>query len=129
MKNNSKPKIFIILIAVFILLFLVYNWSQNDSAQASPLEPFARCLANSGTIMYGADWCPHCQNQKGMFGKSFKFINYVECPQDPKRCLADGIDAYPTWLMPNGEKLVGEQKFETLSQKTNCALPIEASPL
>ena len=126
--NNSKLKIFIFLILAFSFTLLVFSLWRRQDVQASPLDEFARCLRDKNVVMYGAEWCPHCQNQKKMFGDAFKFINYVECPKDPQRCLAVGINGYPTWVMPNGGKLVGEQKLETLSQKTNCPLPIEAKP-
>ena len=103
---------------IFTFLFLI---SRDDNVEASPLDSFAQCLTDRGVVMYGAEWCPHCQTQKKMFGKSFKYINYVECPQDPKRCLAAGIEGYPTWVI-NGEKLIGEQDLEILSKKTNCQI-------
>ena len=49
------------------------------SARPSKLEPFAQCLKDSGTIFYGAFWCPHCQRTKAMFGSAAKLLPYVEC--------------------------------------------------
>lgn len=73
--------------------------------------------------MYGAKWCPHCQNEKKAFGDSFRLVPYVECPDDPKKCLAAGINGYPTWVFPDGKKLEGEQGLEKLSQASGCPLP------
>lgn len=86
----------------------------------SALDIFAKCLEVKKATMYGADWCSHCQNEKKVFGKSFKFINYVECPQNSKQCLNDGIESYPTWILGNGKKLVGEQGLEKLSRESGC---------
>lgn len=42
------------------------------SANSKPgkLDTFAQCLKEKDSTFYGAFWCPHCQNQKAMFGKS-----------------------------------------------------------
>ena len=29
--------------------------------------------------MYGLYWCPHCIEQKEMFGDAFHYVPYVEC--------------------------------------------------
>src|SRR5215467_2633829 len=43
------------------------------------LDAFAKCLTAKNAKMYGAYWCPHCQDQKEMFGSSFQYAPYVEC--------------------------------------------------
>ena len=88
------------------------------------LDSFAKCLASKGITMYGADWCSHCQNEKKAFGDSFRFVPYVECPDDPQKCLANGINSYPTWIFSDEKKLEGEQGLEKLSRESGCALPL-----
>ncbi|MFH1400946.1 MAG: hypothetical protein ABIH41_05485, partial [Nanoarchaeota archaeon] len=45
------------------------------SQEATPaLDDFARCLTQSGATMYGASWCPHCNDQKEMFGSSVHLV-------------------------------------------------------
>ncbi len=85
-------------------------------------DAFAQCLADAGAVMYGAQWCPHCQDQKNLFGSSFKLIPYVECPQNPEQCLARGIDGYPTWLFADGSRLEGERSLDALAVASGCAL-------
>lgn len=116
-----KHKLLYLPLALFLVLILLLFIFQDDKVEAGPLDSFAQCLTNKGAVMYGAEWCAHCQNQKKMFGESFRYINYVECPQDPQKCLAAEIGGYPTWII-NGEKLIGEQNMEILSQKTNCQI-------
>ncbi len=103
---------------------------KNNDRQVGYLDEFAKCLADKKIVMYGADWCPHCQNEKKLFGDSFRFVPYVECPDDPQRCLKEGIEGYPTWIFPaslaggsDGKKLTGEQGLEKLSQESTCQLP------
>lgn len=62
-------------------------------------DEFAKCLTQKGETMYGAAWCPHCIEQKAAFGTSFKYINYVECPDNTQLCIDKGIQGYPTWLL------------------------------
>lgn len=93
------------------------------------LDEFALCLKEKNVIMYGAEWCPHCQNEKRAFGDSFRFVPYVECPDNPQKCLAAGISGYPTWVFPassagepDGKKLEGEQGIERLAQESGCSV-------
>lgn len=101
------------------LAFLLAPKRQDSLA----LDSFARCLADQGITMYGADWCRHCQNEKKAFGNSFSFVPYIECPDNPKACLAAGITGFPTWIFPDGKKLEGEQGLEKLSRESGCPLP------
>lgn len=94
---------------------------------SSSLEGFAQCLSSKNVKMYGADWCPHCQNQKKLFGEAFKYIDYTECadPSDPrvqaKACSDADITGYPTWKFADGQKIEGEATFEELSEKSGCS--------
>lgn len=94
-------------------------------------DAFARCLKDRGVKMYGAWWCPHCQEQKEKFGEaSFKLAPYVECgvPGDIKGqnpvCKQDGITHFPTWQFPpTGERVERVFTLEELSDRTGCPLP------
>lgn len=98
-----------------------------ESEPSSLYDAFAKCLAERTVTMYGAEWCPHCQNEKQAFGNSFRFVPYVECPDEPARCLEKGISGYPTWLFPNGKKLTGEQGLAKLSEESGCSLVANSS--
>jgi len=119
-KTQSKLIIGAVLAAGALLTVLWFN--PGTRKPASPLDSFAQCLAAKNIAMYGAYWCPHCQNEKKAFGSSFKFVPYVECTQEPQKCLAAGIQGYPTWVFPDGRRLVGEQGLEKLSQSSGCPL-------
>lgn len=93
---------------------------------STALDSFAVCLSDKGIRMYGADWCPHCQNQKKLFGTSFSFVNYTECalPNNPRQqakvCSDADITGYPTWVFASGERIEGEATFEQLAKKSGC---------
>lgn len=104
----------------------IWWWSAQPTTP-NALDPFAQCLAEKGVIMYGADWCAHCQKEKKEFGSAFKYVPYVECPRDPKKCMEKGVDGYPTWILDNGKKLVGEQGLEKLARESGCLLPSDSN--
>lgn len=121
MKKPSYP-IIIVGLAAVIILGVALLWTVGGKTPAYDLNSFAQCLSSKNITMYGADWCSHCQNEKRAFGDAFQYVPYVECPQDPQRCLDLGIKSYPTWVMPDGQKLVGEQGLKKLSQASGCQL-------
>ncbi len=94
-------------IAVGLIVFLHLNYTgvvgKAPAAEDPILRQLAVHLAESGAKMYGADWCPHCQDQKAMFGAAAKRLPYIECsmggqgtPQTTV-CRNAGISTYPTW--------------------------------
>ena len=80
-------------------------------------DAFAKCLTAKGLTMYGAEWCPHCKDQKALFGDSFKYVNYVECPQNTNLCLAKGIQGYPTWIVESATSSVSTSTATTSTAK------------
>ena len=92
------------------------------------LDAFAKCLAAKNARMYGAYWCPHCQEQKEMFGSSFEYVPYVECgikgskAQAPA-CAAAGVKHYPTWFFQGKDPMEGTLPLQTLAEKSGCSLP------
>jgi len=91
-------------------------------------DAFAQCLTEKGAKFYGAFWCPHCQAQKKMFGRSAKYLPYVECSTPSGKgqlpiCKEKRIEGYPLWEFADGERTSGEVSFADLSRKTDCPLP------
>ena len=118
---------------VIACLFLaaIFFFSETGSAQKSQrakMDEFAQCLAKKNLVMYGSFLCPHCDDQKKLFGDSFKYVHYVECsamglPQDRNACKLAQIRFTPTWILPSGERLVGVQTLKQLSDKAGCMAP------
>ncbi len=123
-KNKTYIAWIIGIIAVVALgIFLV-----NSANTPSPYTGFASCLAEKKAVFYGAFWCPHCQNQKKMFGNAASKLPYVECSTadgqgQTKECIDKGIKNYPTWEFPDLSRLTGEVPLKTLAEKTGCVLP------
>lgn len=97
--------------------------------RTSKYDAFAKCTAARGAKMFGAYWCPHCQEQEEAFGSAFKYVNYVECGvkgdvhAQSEACKQASIKHYPTWEFPDGSRVEGKQSFEFLGDKTGCSLP------
>ncbi|MEK7566945.1 MAG: hypothetical protein AAB527_02325 [Patescibacteria group bacterium] len=123
---KQNQKILFIIIAVLVLGALGYYlyWYFATPGQ---YDDFARCLKDKGAIFYGAFWCPHCQNQKTMFGKSARLLPYVECSAPDGKsqyqvCIDKKINNYPTWIFNDESRLVGEIPLSVLAEKTGCVL-------
>lgn len=118
------PALFLGMALIVVILAIAII---NGAKGPGELDEFATCIDESGAKFYGAYWCSHCQNQKDMFGKSKKYLPYVECstPSGNGQTLAceeAGIESYPTWVFPDGAQEVGEQSLEELASKTGCSL-------
>ncbi len=63
----------------------------------------AEYLTNKGVVMYSAYWCPHCHDQKELFGKeATSKLKVIECAEDGLNsqrdlCQRKGIEAFPSW--------------------------------
>ena len=88
----------------------------------------AKHLSQVGAKMYGAYWCPHCHDQKQLFGReAFKQINYIECDPagqnaQPEVCKAQKVEGYPSWEI-NGQMLSGTQSLEDLAKASGYQGP------
>ena len=90
----------------------------------------ARHLREIGAKEYGAYWCPHCHDQKMLFGKeAAALIDYVEC--DPKgqnsraqmcQAAAANVKGFPTWEI-KGQFYSGTQSLEKLADLSGYTGP------
>jgi hypothetical protein len=114
--KTKLPKLVIFLLSIFIV-----------GCSSANYDTFAACISKSGATFYGAFWCPHCQNQKKMFGGSADLLPYVECSTpdgkaQTQECIDKSIEGYPTWEFADRSRLRGEVSLETLSEKTGCPI-------
>ncbi len=104
-------------LAAVVILVLHANYAAPQAEPTGPEDPMIRALAEhlteQGVVFYGASWCPHCQEQKRLFGASASRLPYIECslggPNSPQStaCRMAGVQSYPTWVI-NGRATVGE---------------------
>jgi uncharacterized membrane protein/glutaredoxin len=98
----------------------------------------AKHLKKIGAKMYGAYWCPHCHDEKELFGKeAAQIINYIECdpggvnPQTElcqqilekaKKESGQDVVGFPTWEI-NGKFYMGTQTLTDLADRSGYKGP------
>jgi uncharacterized membrane protein/glutaredoxin len=81
----------------------------------------AEHLSGSGAAMYSAYWCPHCHEQKELFGKQATAkLKVIECAPDGRNsqkalCDSKKIEGFPTWEI-DGKLDVGVKPLAKLAQ-------------
>ncbi|HEY1268102.1 MAG TPA: vitamin K epoxide reductase family protein [Candidatus Binatia bacterium] len=113
---------------VIVLLHLNYTGAFESTFTADPkLAALADHLTAMNAKFYGASWCPHCKEQKNIFGAAADRLPYVECsaegPRGPETpvCHQMQIVNYPTWII-NGrryEGVLGPEELARLSGFTS----------
>ena len=90
-------------------------------AESSPAKlALAQHLSASGARMYSAYWCPHCHEQKELFGKQATAkLTVIECAPDGRNsqkalCDAKKIEGFPTWEI-NGQLDSGVKPLQKLA--------------
>jgi len=101
------------------------NVSPIITTSSSPQKvKFAKFLSENNIVMYSAYWCPHCHDQKQLFGKeAVKELKVVECAKDGKDneydlCQMKGISGFHSWEI-NGEIISGTRDLNELATKTD----------
>ncbi|MCB4408215.1 vitamin K epoxide reductase family protein [Synechococcus sp. MU1642] len=81
----------------------------------------AEHLTSSGAVMYSAYWCPHCHEQKELFGKEASDqLKVVECAPDGENnqvelCRSKGLEGFPSWEI-NGSIDSGVKGLDALAE-------------
>ena len=114
--------------AIALAIALMFCAALPARTADKKLDSFAKCLAQKKAVMYGVSWCPHCADQKELFGTSFQYVAYVDCAipgtrKETDQCKALNIKHTPTWIFGDGTRLEGTLSLDKLSQQTGCKLP------
>jgi len=122
-KTNKKIFIYGIVLIVIAGALFGFRYYRNHK-----YDSFAQCLAAKQAKMYGLYWCPHCIEQKEMFGEAFHHVPYVECAikgskDEAPECKAAGVKLFPSWQFGTEPPKEGVLSLEALSDKTGCSLP------
>jgi uncharacterized membrane protein len=81
----------------------------------------AEHLRDSGAVMYSAYWCPHCHDQKELFGRqASEKLKIVECAPDGRDsqaalCEARRVQGFPSWEI-EGRLDSGVKPLEKLAE-------------
>lgn len=110
----------ILLISLVLALLVVTGCSITGNSVTST-NTLAKCLTEKKVVMYGTEWCSHCQNQKKAFGNSIDEVTFIDCDKEPRKCDAVGIQGYTTWRI-DGQNYPGEQQLSRLASLSGCKL-------
>ncbi|MCS7235628.1 MAG: vitamin K epoxide reductase family protein [Armatimonadota bacterium] len=121
------PTLAVPAVAALALVVAGYATAERQVAASAYAEGLAKHLAASGAKFYGAYWCPHCTEQKRMFGEAARYLPYVECdarsPEGrPEECRRAGVRAFPTWVI-GGRKYEGTIPLEELARLSGYPPP------
>jgi uncharacterized membrane protein/glutaredoxin len=90
----------------------------------------AEHLTRVGAKMYSAYWCPHCHEQKELFGKEATArLTVIECAPDGRNsqealCKTKNIEGYPSWEI-NGKIESGVKPLQKLADMSGYKGPRE----
>jgi uncharacterized membrane protein/glutaredoxin len=107
-----------------------FGWKITTTSGESEIA-LANHLTQTGAKEYVAYWCPHCHDQKLLFGQeAYNIIDKsvkVECAPDglkaqPDLCKAAGIQGFPTWII-NGKTYSGVQNLDELANTSGYKGP------
>jgi hypothetical protein len=129
---KMKPSTIMFSAAGIVAVGLIAFAINQSSMTPSKYDSVAQCLTDNNVTMFGAWWCPHCEEQKEAFGSAFENINYVECSPGGSRemsqeCQDEGIEGYPTWRFADGSELSGNVPVARLAERAGCEMPSEGS--
>jgi uncharacterized membrane protein/glutaredoxin len=100
-------------------------------AVSSPAKiALAEHLTASGAAIYTAYWCPHCHEQKELFGREATAkLKVIECAPDGRNsqkalCDAKKIEGFPTWEI-NGTLDSGVKPLAKLAEASGYKGPID----
>jgi len=124
--DNRKRKNVLVYGGIVVVLAAAYyaGWHRKNHKY----DAFAQCLSSKQAKMFGLSWCPHCVEQKEMFGEAFHYVHYEECGivethEETPACKIQGIKLFPSWQFGTDPPREGVLSMESLSERTGCSLP------
>lgn len=94
----------------------------EDAMLPSNIDDFVACLDKNDFKIFGADWCPYCEQLVDLFG-GYSAVDsiYVECTDQEDYCSEKEIAGYPTILLADNE-YQGPRDLNSFAQATQCDL-------
>lgn len=104
----------IVLIAAFVSCVLL----NDDTDVIMSMDDIANDITANGWVLYSTTICPHCVEQKDVFGYDIEHIVVINCDVSEdayNQCIANNITGVPAWINSvTGEVRVGMQDMDSL---------------
>jgi len=94
------------------------DFNNNTIEEIIDENNITKCIGEKSKL-YISTGCPHCRHQMNVFGENIKYINIINCIENPRKCVENDIYAVPTWII-NGEKYLGYHDLDDLASIAGC---------
>jgi hypothetical protein len=96
----------------------------TDKKESAEVK-LAKCMTQKGIKLYTSRTCPHCTTQKEMFKDGLEYLSNTDCLKPDGSgwsdvCTVAGIEAVPTWIFVNADKVTGTTALNILAEKAGC---------
>lgn len=115
--NNKIITIIIVGIILVLAGSIIYFKNfQSSTVQDTEAEKVAKWIGEH-SVLYVQTGCIHCKEQEDLFGINLRFLNIVNCLENPQECIDIGIEGTPTWMI-DGQRYERVQSVEKLKELT-----------
>jgi thiol-disulfide isomerase/thioredoxin len=134
MKNKNIYYLVGVVLLAILLAFVLSFFNKAENVGPGQYDTLATCIKDSGAKFYGAFWCPHCREQKKIFGNSAKLLPYEECSTPDANgqlpvCKDLKIEGYPTWIFKDGSRESRLMSTQELATRTSCDITGTTTPV
>lgn len=118
-----------LIVVAALHLYYAGTWGRGATQENPQLRALSERLAKVDAKFYGAYWCPHCEEQKDLFGASAHRLPYIECSPQGRQgsqaaiCNVAGVRVYPTWFI-NGQRYEGVLSLQELARISGFKQPV-----
>ncbi len=118
MKLKKRLKSNLITIAIIIVIIVLSIILLSSGNKSEVPQSTSKCIGENSALFVQLG-CPHCEDQKEMFGDNIQYINVTDCFYNKEECIYENITAIPTWKI-NSKYYLGVQNIEKLKELTGC---------
>ena len=112
MKKKSLISLAVIAVVVIIAVIILTR------SHPQPSGNVAQCLGEKA-ILYVQLGCHACELQEDYFGEDYQYLNVVDCFFEREKCIEEGIQATPTWII-DGVQYKGARSVDELKELAGC---------
>jgi len=134
-KKNKRSKfinasmIILIIIMSFFAIIKINSSEEKEKLSQEGIQNLINELNDKNITLYGMSWCPHCKDQKSLFGENIDELDYIDCDISPDDICKE-LSVVPVWITPDEKIFVGQMSLSEIERissgcdyKGNCDIP------